>query len=125
MILGGGELDGRRVAEEDTIAAMSTNAIGDLRLTPQPSTNTRFGSDIDLFPGVDKTFTLAFMRNEEDIEGMRRAGSLSWAGVMNTHYWIDPVSGVAAVIMMQHLPFVDAGALAAYEAFERAVYSAI
>ncbi|MFK8024201.1 MAG: serine hydrolase domain-containing protein [Ilumatobacter sp.] len=125
MILAGGELDGARVLKTDTVASMSTNAIGDLRITPQPSSNPVFGCDIDLFPGADKTFTLGFMRNEDDIDGMRRAGSLSWAGVMNTHYWIDPTTGVAGVIMMQHLPFVDAAALAAYESFERAVYSAV
>ncbi len=124
MILGGGELDGARVLSADTVASMSTNAIGDLRLTPQPTSNPVFGCDIDLFPGVDKTFTLGFMRNEDDVDGMRRAGSLSWAGVMNTHYWIDPTSGLAAVIMMQHLPFIDGPALAAYESFERAVYAA-
>lgn len=123
MILGGGELDGVRVLSADTVAAMSTNAIGDLRVTAQPSSNPVFGCDIDLFPGVDKTFTLGFMRNEDDIDGMRRAGSLSWAGVMNTHYWIDPVAGLTGVIMMQHLPFVDDAALAAYESFERAVYA--
>ncbi|MEM8745239.1 MAG: serine hydrolase domain-containing protein [Actinomycetota bacterium] len=124
MVLGGGELDGNRVASADTIEAMSVNAIGDLRIEPQPTANPALGSDIDLFPGVDKTFTLGFMRNESDIEGMRRAGSLSWAGVMNTHYWIDPTAGVIGVVMMQHLPFVDDAALATYEAFERAVYAA-
>jgi len=125
MILGGGELDGVRVIGADTVAAMSANAIGDLRVTKQPTTNPVMGSDIDLFPGVDKTFTLGFMRNEDDVDGMRRAGSLSWAGVMNTHYWIDPTTGLAAVIMMQHLPFVDERALATYEAFERAVYAEV
>lgn len=124
MILGGGELDGNRVASVDTIAAMSVNAIGDLRVEPQPTANPALGGDIDLFPGVEKTFTLGFMRNEADVEGMRRAGSLSWAGVMNTHYWIDPTAGLVGVVMMQHLPFVDPAALATYEAFERAVYAA-
>ncbi len=125
MILGGGELDGVRVLAADTVAAMSSNAIGDLRVTKQPTSNPVMGCDIDLFPGVDKTFTLGFMRNEDDVDGMRRAGSLSWAGVMNTHYWIDPATGLAAVIMMQHLPFLDAAALATYEAFERAVYAEV
>ena len=50
-------------------------------------------------------------------------GSIGWAGVMNTHYWIDPAAGLAGVLMMQQLPFLDAGAVAAYEAFERAVYA--
>jgi len=125
MVLNGGELDGARVLAPETVAAMSENAIGDLRLTRQPTTNPQLGADIDLFPEIEKSFTLGFMRNEDDIPGRRRAGALSWAGVMNTHYWIDPAAGVTAVLMMQHLPFVDPNALAAYDRFERAVYAAL
>lgn len=124
MILGGGALDGARVLSEESVATMSANGIGDLRLEPQRTTNPGLGADIDLFPEIDKTYTVGFMRNEADVPGRRRAGSLSWAGVMNTHYWIDPAAGVTGVLMMQHLPFVDPNALAAYDRFERAVYSA-
>lgn len=125
MVLGGGELDGNRIVTEATVATMSANAIGDLRVERQPTAIPALGCDIDLFPGIDKTFTLGFMRNEEDVPGMRRAGTLSWAGVMNTHYWIDPAAGLTGVVMMQHLPFVDDDALATYESFERAVYAAL
>lgn len=125
MILGGGALDGARVLEPETVAAMSANGIGALRLTPQKTTNPMLGCDIDLFPGVDKVYTPGFMRNEADIPGMRRAGTLSWAGVMNTHYWIDPAAGVTGVVMMQHLPFIDSNAMGVYERFERAVYSTL
>ncbi|MEM6744815.1 MAG: serine hydrolase domain-containing protein [Pseudomonadota bacterium] len=125
MMLGGGALDGTRVLTEETAAAMSVKGADAAVLTRQKTTNPGLGCDIDLFPGIDKTYTLGFMRNEADVPGMRRAGSLSWAGVMNTHYWIDPTTGVAGVIMMQHLPFVDDDAMAAYGAFERAVYAAL
>jgi methyl acetate hydrolase len=63
------------------------------------------------------------MRNEEDIPGMRRAGSQSWAGVLNSHYWFDPTSDLAAVIMTQSLPFVEPRWMKTYEAFERAAYT--
>ncbi|MEM1314125.1 MAG: serine hydrolase domain-containing protein [Pseudomonadota bacterium] len=125
MILGGGALDGERVLKEETVAAMSVPGSDAAKVTAQQTSNPGLGCDIDLFPGIDKTYTLAFMRNEQDVPGMRRAGSLSWAGVMNTHYWIDPASGVTGVIMMQHLPFVDEDAMAAYGAFEKAVYAAL
>ena len=125
MILGGGALDGARVLSEETVASMSKPGSDAAKLTAQKTTNPGLGCDIDLFPGIDKTYTLGFMRNEADVPGMRRAGSLSWAGVMNTHYWIDPTTGVTGVIMMQHLPFVDDDAMAAYGAFEKAVYAAI
>ncbi len=75
------------------------------------------------FPEQENRFSLGCLMNTEDIAGKRRAGSQSWAGVLNTHYWFDPAAGVAAVIMMQHLPFVDENCLTLYDRFERAVYA--
>ena len=64
------------------------------------------------------------MINSDPVQGGRRAGSLTWAGLYNTYYWIDPASGVAGVIMMQILPFADANALKLYRQFEREIYRA-
>ena len=49
-------------------------------------------------------------------------GSLSWGGINNTYFWVDPSRGIAGVILMQFLPFADPKALAVYDAFERATY---
>lgn len=57
-----------------------------------------------------------------DVPGRRRAGSVSWAGLGNVHYWIDPASGIAGVWATQLLPFFDPAASEAFESFERAVY---
>ena len=88
------------------------------------TTNAAISSDVDFFPGVRLRWGLGHMINLDAVEGGRKAGSLTWAGLYNTYYWIDPASGLAAVIMMQILPFADARALAAYRAFERALYRA-
>jgi methyl acetate hydrolase len=77
--------------------------------------------DIDTCPGKRKTHTAAFFRNEEERPGMRSAGSLTWCGFHNTHYWIDPRRGVAAVFMTSMLPLYDPDFMSFYEAFERAV----
>ena len=74
-------------------------------------------------PGTPKTWTLGFLRNEADVPGMRRAGSLAWGGLANCYYWADPASGVAGMLCGQFLPFADPGMLATFEAFERAVYA--
>ena len=50
---------------------------------------------------------------------------LSWGGINNTYFWIDPSRGIAGTIMMQYLPFADAKALAAYDAFERGAYQLV
>ena len=37
---------------------------------------------------------------------------MSWAGIFNTEFWIDPRRGVGGVLLMQYLPFYDAAAIA-------------
>ena len=54
--------------------------------------------------------------------GHASAGSLMWAGFLNTHYWVDPANDVAAVFMTQSLPFCDPSVMETYDAFEREVY---
>jgi hypothetical protein len=41
------------------------------------------------------------------VPGKRSAGSLSWGGINNTYFWVDPSRGIAGVILMQFLPFAD------------------
>ena len=122
MILRDGELDGVRVFAPETVRAMSRNAIGDLRIRDLPTALPMLTADLQVFPGLEKTHTPVFMRMEQDVPGGRRAGTLFWAGLFNTHYWIDPASGLAAVLMMQQSPFLSPPARAVFESFERAVY---
>jgi CubicO group peptidase (beta-lactamase class C family) len=78
--------------------------------------------DFEALPGVEKRWTLGFLRNEADVPGARRAGSLAWAGLANCYYWADPASGVAGLVFAQHLPFADPKVLGVFEAVERAAY---
>ena len=71
--------------------------------------------------GRDK-WGLGFLITADDVPGKRSAGSLSWGGINNTYFWLDPSRGVAGVILMQFLPFADPQALAVYDAFERTTY---
>ena len=64
------------------------------------------------------------MINIDPVLDGRAAGSLTWAGLFNTYFWIDPKSGIAGVIMMQILPFADQRALDVYRQFERGIYRA-
>jgi CubicO group peptidase (beta-lactamase class C family) len=61
--------------------------------------------------------------NTKAVEGGRSSGSLAWAGIYNTHFWIDPPRKTCAVILMQILPFSDDAAVSTVEKFERAVYA--
>jgi hypothetical protein len=56
---------------------------------------------------------------------MRAAGSGAWAGLMNTHFWVDPASGVTGAIYAQTLPFVEPAVFQVYIDFEQALYASI
>lgn len=122
MLLNRGEIDGTRVMKPETVDMFCANQIGGLSVGKLVSTAPPLSADVDFFPEQENKFSLGCLMNTEDIAGKRRAGSQSWAGVLNTHYWFDPKANVAAVIMMQHLPFVDPHCLAVYDAVERTIY---
>ena len=65
------------------------------------------------------------MINMRAIPGGRSAGSLTWGGLLNTYYWIDPAKRIAAVFMAQVLPFADRRTLRIYRQFERGIYAAV
>ena len=124
MMLNQGTLDGVRVLQQETVAAMSANQIGNIQVTGLPTSMPNMTFPFDFYPGVEKRWGLSYMINMADIPGARCAGSLSWAGLRNSYFWIDPTSGIAAAIFTQMLPFADPKTLAVYDAFERGVYAA-
>ena len=121
-LLGRGSFNGSSILRPETVALMGKNQIGDIEAGVMKTTNPRLSSDVDFFPGVRLRWGLGHMINLDPVENGRRAGSLTWAGLYNTHYWIDPASGVAGVIMMQVLPFADERALNVYRQFEHGIY---
>lgn len=123
MLLNGGSLDGVRVLNAGTVAEMSRNQIGTLRAGVMETTMPAMSARVEWFPEMIAGWGLGFMINPEAGADGRAAGSLAWAGICNTYYWLDPASDVAAVLLMQMLPFGDPGALAVLGAFERAVYA--
>ena len=123
MLLNGGSLDGVRVLESETVAKMSRNQIGPLRAGVMETTMPALSARVEWFPEMTAGWGLGFLINPEQGPDGRAAGSLAWAGICNTFYWFDPASDVAAVLLMQLLPFADTGALAALSAFERGVYA--
>lgn len=123
MILGQGALDGVRVLKPETVALMSRNAMGELSCRPLASQIPGRSTDMNFVDGMK--WGLTFMINPTAFPGGRSAGSLSWGGLANSYYWIDPVKKVAGVWATQLLPFYDARAVTRFEAFERDVYAAL
>jgi methyl acetate hydrolase len=124
MLLAGGTFDGRQVLKPETVKLMSQNHIGALDVPMLRSDNPQMALEVDFFPGIVKKWGLSFLLNMGDVPGGRVAGSLTWAGVHNTFFWIDPVSRLTAVLMMQLLPANDPAVLETLLGFETAIYAA-
>lgn len=115
--------DGAGVAGPGVLALLREgqarqSAAGDLI-----SSNPAFSHDFRPMPGIEKHWTLGFLRNAADVPGGRRAGSLAWGGIANCYYWADPASGMVGVMFAQFLPFADPKMMATFEAFEQLVYA--
>jgi methyl acetate hydrolase len=123
MILHGGTLNGVQVLRPETVAAMSQNAMGNLVCNPMKTTAPGSSHDVDFIAGMK--WGLSFLINPQALPTGRSAGSLAWAGLANSYYWIDPVRQVAGVYATQILPFFDPKAVRTFEAFETAVYAAV
>jgi len=124
-LLNGGSFRGTTILQPETVALMSANQIGNLEAGILKTTNPALSNDVDFFPGVRLRWGLGHMINIDPVPDGRKAGSLTWAGLFNTYYWIDPTTRIAGVIMMQILPFADHQALKAYRLFERGIYRGI
>jgi methyl acetate hydrolase len=125
MILNGGAGNGNRVLRPETVSLMTRNNMGDLRVTELKTAIPPLSNSGEFFPGVSKTFGLGFQINEQAAPTGRPAGGMMWAGLANSYYWIDPVSGIGGAYLTQILPFVDTKSLPLYYAFETAVYDSL
>jgi methyl acetate hydrolase len=124
MILGGGALDGVRVLKPETVALMSVNSMEPgVLCRPLKSQIPGRSTDMDFVDGMK--WGLTFMINPTAFPGRRAAGSLTWGGLANSYFWIDPSRHVCGVWATQLLPFYDARAVARFEDFERSVYAAL
>jgi CubicO group peptidase (beta-lactamase class C family) len=115
---------GEPILRPATVATMFLNSMnpGVLCRPLRSQTPTR-SADLDFVAGMQ--WGLSFMINPRAFPGRRSAGSLTWGGLANSYYWIDPIRKVSGVWATQLLPFYDPKAVAAFEDFERGVYAAL
>lgn len=125
MILNKGRGNGNQVLKPETVAQMGQNNIGELTMGRMPTALPAYTNDVDLYPDIVKKWGLSFLINTAKTPEGRSAGSLAWAGLANTYFWIDPARNVAGVILMQLLPFADAKALETFAGFERGIYAGL
>ncbi|MDA1184779.1 MAG: serine hydrolase [Acidobacteria bacterium] len=122
MLLNKGVFEGRRLLSAASVDAMIANQIGSISVDTQRTTNPARSSDFPIGAGAD-TFGLGFQITASNAANpdLRAAGSYSWGGIFNTHFWGDPERDIVAVILMQQLPFYSDDAMAVYQGFETEV----
>src|SRR6185503_20319861 len=123
MLLNDGTLGGAKILSPASVKLMGQNAMGSIFVELQPDADKQRTKPFPLGAGKDK-FGLGFQLASNDPQSakFRSPGSLSWAGIFNTEFWIDPVKHIGGVQMMQVLPFYDDGAIRALRGFEQTVY---
>src|SRR6202140_4948627 len=125
MILNKGRGNGNQVLKPETVVMMAQNHIGELVVPKIISAAPIYSNDVDLFPDMAKKWGLSFLINTARTPEGRSPGSLAWAGLANTYFWIDPARDVTGVILMQVLPFADGKCLEAFAGFESGVYAGL
>jgi CubicO group peptidase (beta-lactamase class C family) len=123
MMLNGGHLGSAEILSESSVKTMGENNIGSIFVELQPDADKLRTKPFPLGAGHDK-FGLGFQIASTDprYSSFRSPGSMSWAGIYNTEFWIDPVKHIGGVQMMQVLPFYDDGAIRTLRDFEKLVY---
>ncbi|GGL94713.1 serine hydrolase domain-containing protein [Nakamurella endophytica] len=119
-LLCGGALGGRRLLRPESVRELTAPQTGPLRIPVMRSSIPFLSCDVPF--GPEWSWGLGGCVNHRALPGRRSAGSFGWAGLYNGFFWIDPTADVAAVLFLNHLPFVDEVALSALDSFERAVY---
>jgi methyl acetate hydrolase len=125
MLLHQGRFHGRQLLRPQTVALMNQNQIGEINAGILTTAMPQRSNDVDFFPGIPCRWGLGYMINTQPGPNGRSAGSVTWAGIFNTYYWLDPQKRVAGVFLTQILPFADLAAVRLYGEFEKGVYGAL
>jgi len=112
---------GDRIIDAQLITAMGEDHTGRVRVRQMPTTNPALSQPFPLGAGEDG-FGLGFQITARQDENRRAPGSMSWAGIYNTEFWIDPENQIGVVLLMQYLPFYDAEAIDVLRGFEQRIY---
>jgi methyl acetate hydrolase len=126
MWLNDGDGPNGRVLKRETVEwAVKGALVPPQKVTMLPGVIPSLSNDAEFFPGQSKDWSYTFMVNSEDAPTGRPAGSIGWAGLANSYYWIDRKNGIGGYWATQILPFADAASFTGYMDFESAVYAAL
>jgi CubicO group peptidase (beta-lactamase class C family) len=119
MLLGQGELDGKRILKPESVELMTQNHIGDLRLY---SDGTRANSGL---PGTGFGLGVAVVHDPAAANTQQGAGTYYWSGIAGTWFWIDPKNDLFFIGMIQRRGAAGQGAINFRADSTRLVYEAL
>ncbi len=125
MLMNRGTLRGAQVLKPETVSLMFQNQIGDVQVREMKTAQPAYSNSFEQFPGTVHKWGLSFDINTKPGPNGRSAGSGSWAGLLNTYFWVDPYKHVTGAIFTQVLPFFDPAVLKLYGAFEKGLYAGV
>jgi methyl acetate hydrolase len=124
MLLNRGTLNGKRILSEASVKTMLEPSTGAVVVKEQQSSNESLSRNFPVGAGKDK-WGLGFQLAADKVPNRRSPGSGTWAGIFNTHFFIDPSREIGVVVMMQTLPFYDEASMKVYAGVEEAVYKSL
>ena len=104
------------------VSQMFRNQIGNSEISPLKSFNKVLASDCDIYPNIEKSWGYGLLLNNQPLKTGRSANSGSWAGVLNTYFWVDYRNDLAGVFLTQILPCYTPSLLKGFEYFEELSY---
>ena len=127
MILNDGAGPNGRVLKAETVAKMCEDGLAKMGLqsTGWVTSIPSLSNAGEFFPGIEKGWAYTFMTNREEAPSGRPAGSLMWAGLANSFFWIDRRNGVGGYWAAQILPFQDIASYPGFVDFETALYRSL
>jgi len=121
MLLNGGTLEGRRYLSADAMKFLSTPQTGDLPTGFfQSDTYGNHGANYGWGIG-----TCVLRAPHEGVAEMLSPGSFGHGGAWGTQAWIDPVKGVAYILMVQRSNFPNSDASDVRREFQNAAATAL
>ena len=121
MLVGGGEFESRRYLSAEALKFLSTPQTGDLHTGFFQ--NDTFGNR-----GANYGWGLgtSILRTPHDgVAAMLSPGTFGHGGAWGTQAWVDPVKGVAYVLMVQRQNFPNSDASEVRRAFQQAAVEAL
>lgn len=122
MLLNDGRLQRVQILQPKTVQMMKQNHVGNLQAGQLKTAMPQFSNDCDFWPGMQQRWGLSFLINTEETPEGRSAGSIAWAGLSNSYYWVDSKKKVCGVIIFQVLPFADPKLMHLFRQFEAGIY---